>query len=166
MFTFISRSFCGPRHILLNWSDLLDTDKQTKPLQCRYKKECKEVYQRIRYASTSILIAVCLELISMCLHNTGSLPHFSCWRDYGTAKTQWLKLILVAYFCDYWDCSYSQAKESDSMSLSRHEQACLMRLRFKRYFLNHMLHIYKGNMLNWMETIKHTNKNKLHNVTN
>ena len=45
----------------------------------------------------------------------------------------------------------------NTISLSRHEQVCLMRLRFERYFSHHRA---------MTETIKLTDKKKLRNVTN
>ena len=60
----------------------------------------------------------------------------------------------------------------NTLSLSRHEQACLIRLRFERYFSHHqatkmiMLCIFKANMQTWTETIKLTDKKNLRNVTN
>ena len=60
----------------------------------------------------------------------------------------------------------------NTISLSRHEQVCLMRLHFERYFSHHrankiiLSHIFKGNMWTWTETIKLTNKSMLCIVTN
>ena len=59
------------------------------------------------------------------------------------------------------------------ISLSCHEQVCLMRLRFERCFSHHhanqmiMLHIFIANMRTWKETIKLADLGeKLHNATN
>ena len=60
----------------------------------------------------------------------------------------------------------------NTIVLSRHEQVCLIRLRFERYFSHHqaaqmiMSRMFKGNMRTWTETIKLTDKKKLCNVTN
>ena len=60
----------------------------------------------------------------------------------------------------------------DRISLSPHEQVCLSGLRFEKYFPHHratqmiMSSIFKGNMQTFTETIKHTDKKKLRNVTN
>ena len=60
----------------------------------------------------------------------------------------------------------------NTISLSRHEQECLHGLCFERYFSHHwatqmiMLHIFKGNMRTFTETIKLTDKKKLCNLTN
>ena len=66
-------------------------------------------------------------------------------------------------------CLFSVHK---TISLSRHEQVCLMRLRFERYFSHHrakymiMSRIFKENIWTSTETIKLTDKKKLHNLTN
>ena len=60
----------------------------------------------------------------------------------------------------------------DTICVLRHEQVCLIRLHFERYFSDHravkmiMSHIFKGIIRTWMETITLTDKKKLCNVTN
>ena len=60
----------------------------------------------------------------------------------------------------------------NTISLSRHEQVCLIRLPFARYFSHHratyliMSRMFKGNMQTFVETIKFADKKKLRNVTN
>ena len=61
---------------------------------------------------------------------------------------------------------------NNTISLSRHEQVCLIRLRFEGYLAHHramqiiMSRIFEGNMRTWKETIKLTDKKKLRNMTN
>ena len=55
----------------------------------------------------------------------------------------------------------------NTISLSVHEQLCLIRLHFERYFSHHlatsmrMSRIFKENMWTWTETIELTGKKKL-----
>ena len=76
-----------------------------------------------------------------------------------------MKHILQQQNQCYFDIVCHSITSSDhcffnTISLSRHEQVCLIRLRFERYFSHHLatemiiLRIFKGNMRSLMETIE------------
>ena len=56
-----------------------------------------------------------------------------------------------------WDVLRT-TQNSNIISLSRHEQVCLLRLLFGRYCSHHratqmiILHVFKGNVRSWTET--------------
>ena len=72
----------------------------------------------------------------------------------------------------YLNQSKQRQNDYNTISLSRHEQVWLSRLRFERYFSHHratqmiMSRIFEGNMRTFMEIIKLTDKKKSCNVTN
>ena len=101
---------------------------------------------------------------------------------YIETKRQMICFYLVKFCRRYLCCNFfsiimiyilsSKRTIVSTLSLSRHEQVCWSGLRFERYFSHHrttqviMSHIFKGNMRNFTETIKLTDKKKLQNVTN